>query len=195
MSKQFLTRRQMATGLLASCAALTFGFVPKTAKAASTISPLKKMIEGSKSYQSNKAIELINEKREKSTLQSYEGRFLLVNVWATWCFSCRVEMPDLDALQGKFDPKKLLVMPISIDRNGIDAVMPFYDRTNIQHLPIFIASGMQAITTFGERGIPFSVLLDPKGKEIGRILGPVKWDADDFVAYLQDKIDRWTPAA
>lgn len=194
MTKTLVSRRHTLAGLLASCAGMAVGLAPQKAQAVSTISPLKKMIEGSTAYQSHKVIELVNEKGEESTLDSYKGRFILVNVWATWCFSCRQEMPDLDALQGKFDPDKLLVMPISVDRKGIDAVMPFYDRTNIKHLPIFLGSGMQAITTFGERGIPFSILLDPEGKEFGRILGPVKWDAEDFVAYLQDKIDNWKPA-
>ena len=159
------------------------------------------MIEGSTAYRSDKVVELINEKGETSTLDSYKGgggggggALSSSMSGATWCYSCRVEMPDLDALQGKFDPEKLLVMPISVDRKGIDVVMPFYDRTNIQNLPIFVGSGMQAITTFGERGIPFSILLDPEGKEFGRILGPVKWDADDFVAFLQEKVDSWKPA-
>ncbi|MCT4656382.1 MAG: TlpA family protein disulfide reductase [Cohaesibacter sp.] len=191
MLKSSLSRRQTLAALMATGAFFAGSLLPGTAQALSQTSPLKKMIEGSTAFKRDKVITLTNEKGEESTLETYRGRFVLVNVWATWCFSCRTEMPDLDALQGKFDPEKLLVMPISVDRKGIDAVMPFYDRTNIKHLPIFIGSGMEAITTFGERGIPFTILLDPEGKEFARILGPVKWDADDFVAFLQDKIDNW----
>ena len=184
-------RRQTLAMLLAGGAVSMMGLAPTKAEAAGLRSPMQKMIVGSKAYDRDSKLTIENGKGEEQTLADYEGRFVLVNVWATWCFSCRVEMPDLDALQAAFDPETFLVMPISIDRKGIDAVMPFYDRTGISNLDIFTSTGVAAVHAFGERGIPFTILLDPKGEEFGRILGPVKWDSEDFVAFLKDKIASW----
>ena len=45
------------------------------------------------------------------TLSDFKGRPILLNIWATWCAPCRKEMPSLDRLQGKFDPKEFMVLP------------------------------------------------------------------------------------
>ena len=50
---------------------------------------------------------------------------LVVNFWATWCAPCIKEMPSLDRLQSKFN-KNFKVLPISIDRDGIEKVKNFY---------------------------------------------------------------------
>lgn len=190
-SRFALSRRDLLGLTMTGLATAGLGLPMSSALAASQTSPMKKLITESKGYNKDAKLVFADETGKEQTMADYRGRFVLVNVWATWCFSCRTEMPDLDALQGKFDPEKLLVMPLSIDRKGIDAVMPFYDKTGIKNLRIFLSSGVAAVHAFGERGIPFTILLDPDGNEAGRILGPVKWDADDFVAFLNDKIDNW----
>lgn len=184
------SRRQTLSLLLAGAASCALGLVPDPVHAASQTSPLKKMITGM-SYDKNSGLKITDWRGKRQSLTDYRGRFVVLNVWATWCFSCRTEMPDLDALQAKFNPKDLLVMPVSIDRKGIAAVMPFYEKTGISNLRIFTSTGVGAVHAFGERGIPFTILLDPNGNEFGRILGPVKWDADDFVAFLKKKIASW----
>lgn len=184
------TRRQTLSLLFAGSAACALGFKPNVAHALSMTSPLKHMITGVSSKGAAK-LKVTDISGNRRSLSHYRGRFVVVNVWATWCFPCRVEMPDLDSLQRHFDPNQLLVMPVSIDRRGIAAVRPFYKRTNITNLSIYTATGVGAVQAFGERGIPFTILLDPNGREFGRILGPVKWDADDFIAFLRDKIANW----
>jgi peroxiredoxin len=55
--------------------------------------------------------------REKS-LADYRGRVVLVNVWATWCVPCRVEMPSIQKLYNEFHPRGLEVVAISVDEPG-----------------------------------------------------------------------------
>ena len=185
------SRRLTLQTMLALGLAGGVGLLPDKALASSQTNPLKKMITRPNGLDGSKDLIVKDFKGSPQKLSDFRGRFVLLNVWATWCRACRDEMPDLDALQGKFDPEKLLVMPLSIDRRGLDAIMPFYDQTGIQNLAIYTAKGVGTIHAFGERGLPFTILLDPNGKEIGRILGPVKWDADEFVAYLNDRIAQW----
>ena len=58
--------------------------------------------------------------RRQKTLDDYEGKVLLVNVWATWCEPCRVEMPSIERLHREFAPEGLAVVAISIDDAGAE---------------------------------------------------------------------------
>src|SRR5262245_39979899 len=51
----------------------------------------------------------------KVDLQSYAGKPLVINLWATWCGPCRLEMPQLVELAAKFKDKGLSVVGISVD--------------------------------------------------------------------------------
>ncbi|MBW8770852.1 MAG: TlpA family protein disulfide reductase [Gemmatimonadetes bacterium] len=59
-------------------------------------------------------VTLDSAKREK-TLGDYKGKVVLLNVWATWCEPCRVEMPSIEKLHREFGPHGLSVVAISVD--------------------------------------------------------------------------------
>jgi cytochrome c biogenesis protein CcmG/thiol:disulfide interchange protein DsbE len=54
----------------------------------------------------------------RKTLADYKGQVVLLNVWATWCGPCRVEMPSIEQLHRALGPKGLHVVAISIDQPG-----------------------------------------------------------------------------
>ena len=76
------------------------------------------------------------------TLADYRGRVLMINVWATWCLPCRVEMPSIEALHKAYGPKGLKIVAVSIDDPGTEP----------------------AIRAFAKQyGLTFEILHDPKG--------------------------------
>jgi cytochrome c biogenesis protein CcmG/thiol:disulfide interchange protein DsbE len=79
--------------------------------------------------------------REKH-LSDYRGQVLMINVWATWCLPCRVEMPSIEALNKSYAQKGLKIVAVSIDDPGTDA-------------------GIRAFIK--QYGLSFEVLHDPKG--------------------------------
>jgi cytochrome c biogenesis protein CcmG/thiol:disulfide interchange protein DsbE len=88
-----------------------------------------------------KAMTLDSIPRQK-TLADYRGRVLMINVWATWCLPCRVEMPSIEALHKAYGPKGLKVVAISIDDPGTE----------------------ETIRAFAKQyGLTFEILHDPKG--------------------------------
>lgn len=89
-----------------------------------------------------KAFTLDSVPREQS-LADYRGQVVMVNVWATWCLPCRVEMPSIEALHKDYGPKGLKVLAVSIDDPGTDATIRAFVK---------------------EYGLTFEVLHDPKGK-------------------------------
>lgn len=119
------------------------------------------------------------------TLRNFGGRPVLLNVWATWCVPCRKEMPSLDRLQAKFDPSRFLVLPLSIDAQGVAAVARFYHQLKIKSLRIYVDQSGAALNLLRAPGVPTSIFLDKDGREIGRKIGPAAWDKPETIALLR----------
>jgi cytochrome c biogenesis protein CcmG, thiol:disulfide interchange protein DsbE len=89
-----------------------------------------------------KAYTLDSVPRQK-TLADYRGKVLMINVWATWCLPCRVEMPSIEALNKEYAPKGLKIVAVSIDDPGTDSTIRAFVK---------------------QYGLTFEVLHDPQGK-------------------------------
>lgn len=120
----------------------------------------------------------------------FEGRVILVNVWATWCPPCRKEMPTLDRLQAELGGPEFEVLALSIDQAGVDVVKEFFAEINVQHLSTYIDETGQAAVTLGAVGVPTTLLLDRQGREIGRLVGEAEWDTPEMVSFLKDVVER-----
>ena len=81
--------------------------------------------------------------REKS-LDAYRGDVVLINIWATWCLPCRVEMPSIEQLHRQLAPKGLKVIAVSVDDPGTE-----------KQIRDFVK----------QYGLTFEILHDPKGQE------------------------------
>jgi thiol-disulfide isomerase/thioredoxin len=131
------------------------------------------------------------------TLEAFKGRVVLVNLWATWCVPCRVEMPSLDRLQEKLKGEDFTVVAISQDRGGLEVVESFLAEIGVKNLAIYYDPSMKSARGFGAVGLPVSFLVDREGREVGRLIGPAEWDSDDAVRLIRHFLGagRQTPAA
>ncbi|MFZ5673150.1 MAG: TlpA family protein disulfide reductase [Pseudomonadota bacterium] len=128
------------------------------------------------------------------TLVEFQGKVVLLNVWATWCVPCRKEMPALDRLQAALGSDDFQVVALSVDRQGLTAVKRFYAETGIQHLSMFNDASDNALRKLGIFGIPTTLLIDRQGQELGRLIGPADWDRLEMVAFLSNVIAGQTGA-
>ncbi|SFH29140.1 Thiol-disulfide isomerase or thioredoxin [Palleronia marisminoris] len=124
------------------------------------------------------------------TLEDFRGRVVLLNIWATWCPPCREEMPTLDRLQAQLGGDDFHVLPLSIDRAGLDPVRRFYGEIGIRHLDMYLAEELRAMLAFGAVGLPTTILINRKGQEIARLVGPAEWDSPQAVAQFQSVISH-----
>jgi thiol-disulfide isomerase/thioredoxin len=118
-------------------------------------------------------------------LADLKGRAVLLNLWATWCAPCREEMPSLDRLQAKLGGAPLQVLAVSIDRQGVSVVRPFYRDLGLRSLGIDLDPSGQAPSVFEIEGLPATLLIDAQGREIGKKLGPLQWDSAAVIDTLQ----------
>jgi peroxiredoxin len=98
-------------------------------------------------------------------LQDLRGQVVLVNFWATWCPPCRKEMPDLDALYGKFKDQGFVVLAIS-DEDAAK-VSPYLADHKVGY-PVLLDPGRKVNNLFIVEGIPKSFVYDRRGKMVAQ---------------------------
>lgn len=107
----------------------------------------------------------------------------LINLWATWCPPCVVEMPSLEALQKAYDPARFRVVPVSLDQTA-EKALDFYEQKGLDALPFRHDPDFASAGAFAAPGLPISVLYDAQGNEIGRLNGPAEWDSPEAKALI-----------
>jgi thiol-disulfide isomerase/thioredoxin len=121
-------------------------------------------------------------------LQDWRGRFVLLNLWATWCVPCRAEMPALDALEGKLGGPDFQVVAVNIDTRDTDKPKTWLKEVGISRLAYFAdpqAKIFQDLKVAGRAfGMPTTLLIDPQGCEIATLAGPADWSSEDAARLL-----------
>lgn len=110
------------------------------------------------------------------TMDAFKGRWVLLNLWATWCTPCREEMPSLDRLQAEWGGEDFTVVAVSMDRNGASLAKAFLAEVNATHLALYADPSSKMMFAFKAFGLPTTLLISPEGEIRGRFVGPVEWD-------------------
>ena len=133
-------------------------------------------------------LRFVNGAGRDMTLEDFDGKTVLLNIWATWCVPCRKEMPALDRLQAELGGPDFEVVPVSIDRAGLPAVEAFYQELGLEALGIYVDQSASAAYELGAVGLPTTLLVNPKGQERGRLVGPAEWDSPEMMALVRQQL-------
>jgi thiol-disulfide isomerase/thioredoxin len=133
-------------------------------------------------------IQFEDEQGQTRSLAEFKGKVILLNIWATWCVPCRREMPTLDRLEAQLGGPDFQVVPVSIDRGGIDTIRKFYAETAVWKLAIYADRSGQVLRAVGAIGLPTTLIIDRDGQEVARITGPAEWDSAEIVQILRPLI-------
>jgi thiol-disulfide isomerase/thioredoxin len=120
-------------------------------------------------------------------LSDFRGRYVLVNLWATWCGPCINELPELARLQKSLPQDRITVVPIDV-LEKLDAAKlgDFLRMHGADGLPVYIDRELATQRAFVANELPLTVLIDGEGHEVARAAGGEKWDDPAAVAYLKD---------
>jgi thiol-disulfide isomerase/thioredoxin len=105
-----------------------------------------------------------------------KGKPVLVNLWATWCAPCVVEMPLLDKLAADMTGK-LPVVTVSEDFKP-ELVPPFFAQKGYKNLTQWVDPANALPTAYNASALPLTVLYDKDGKELWRVMGGYDWSSD-----------------
>lgn len=122
--------------------------------------------------QAASAFSLTDSNGKTHTLDSYKGKWVVVNFWATWCPPCLDEIPDLVALHDKYKNSRLEVIGIVMDYQSNKQVMDFADSMFVNY-PIVFGTPKIAEQFGPLQGLPTTYLYNPEGKRVAYQIGGI----------------------
>jgi thiol-disulfide isomerase/thioredoxin len=116
------------------------------------------------------------------------GEPVLLNLWATWCAPCKIEMPMLDNLAGELEGE-VRVLTVSQDIQGAEKVVPYFEQEGFANLQPWMDTNTDLGVALAEGGLlPTTVLYDAKGVEVLRVAGDYEWDSEEAIARIREAL-------
>jgi cytochrome c biogenesis protein CcmG/thiol:disulfide interchange protein DsbE len=176
VSRQWLVVAIVAGGLLAGAVALAnFG-------------PDVRSVEVGASAPDFRAIDLATGD-SVSLRERYRGAVTLVNVWATWCVPCRVEMPAMEELYQSLAPRGFRIAAVSIDEGSPEGVQAFGQELGLS-FDILQDRSTKVQEIYQTTGVPESFLLNRDGMIVKRVIGAHDWNSAANRALIERLLDE-----
>jgi len=121
------------------------------------------------------------------TLKSLEGRFLLVNFWATWCNPCKAEMPTLEAIHKRMDNDKFTVIGIHVGP-GPENIRNYLEISPVT-FPIYIDMDLEY--DWGVPGLPTTFLISPDGEMLYRAVGKRDFSSPQMEEFFNQQVNNY----
>jgi peroxiredoxin len=121
------------------------------------------------------------------SFEDHLGEVVLVNVWATWCGPCRVEMPSIQAAHERYRDRGFTVLAISIDAGPgyREKVTEFTEEYELD-FPILLDPEGRIGRIFQTVGVPETFVLDREGRIAKRLIGATNWDSQGNQALIEE---------
>jgi len=103
-------------------------------------------------------------------LSDYKGKVVLINLWATWCAPCRMELPELVRLQKKYGGRGLQIVGVTYPDDERTEVLRMSRKLKLNYPVLFGTNKLLEEYQIGEV-LPATVIVDRDGKIRDRILG------------------------
>ncbi len=170
-----ITEKQNADSAKLDAAKLDSNFVALQKKAMQTELLQMKMYFGEKLKQQKlnntqaPSFDYENHAGGKTKLEDLRGKYVYIDVWATWCGPCRAEIPSLQKIEEKYHGKKIAFVSISVDeQKDYEKWKKFVVEKQLGGIQLFADKNWMSdfIKAFGINSIPRFILIDPTGKVV-----------------------------
>ncbi len=106
-----------------------------------------------------------NYKGGTTSMSDMRGKYLYIDVWATWCRPCVGQIPSMIQLEKEYRGKDIEFISISTDRpNAHDKWRKMVEEKGMEGVQLFMGQDRSFMTDFAIRGIPRFIFIDPEGK-------------------------------
>lgn len=128
-------------------------------------------------------VSFVDDKGRTHRLREFQGRYVLVNLWGTWCAPCARELPSLAKLGARMPD--LAVVAIALPPGSPGEAKAFLAGHGAGALQTYFDGQTMIFRAFRAYALPITVLINPRGDEVARAIGPANWGAPDAIAYLK----------
>ena len=122
-------------------------------------------------------------------LTSLQGKPVLVNLWATWCAPCVVELPMLDAVAEDLGDR-IKVLTVSQDTQAPEKVGPFLKEREVVNLEPWLDPKADLTFKLAASTLPTTILYDAQGKELWRYVGGHDWTSKEARALIDEAFEE-----
>ena len=111
-------------------------------------------------------------------------RYVLLSWWNEDCEVCLGQLRMLDQLQAELGNERFEVMAVNLDPDGLNAIESIFEQYEIESLEIYRTANSNLAQDLRRTPLPYTVLINRSGYEMGRMIGPVNWNSQELRAIL-----------
>src|SRR5262249_40325514 len=116
----------------------------------------------------------------------YRGKVVLVSFWYPYCGPCRGENPSLQKVLRKVGPDQFVILAVNVHPPEDEFVLPYLKGNRFDFVPL--RGNEELEKEWDVPGYPTSFLIDPQGRTIHRLVGPLRNAADERRFELQIRL-------
>lgn len=120
------------------------------------------------------------------TLEKLRGKVVVLNLWATWCAPCRLEMPSMETLYEEFKGNKNFVLLAASQDTSDRATVESFVKKNGYHFTVLLDPKNILTTAYGATGVPETFVIAPDGRIVAHHLGAFDWSRPDVKEALDE---------
>jgi peroxiredoxin len=117
-------------------------------------------------------------------LSEIKGKVVLINFWATWCDTCKMEKPFFNRLYQNFKGNDGIVFLTMLFNDDLQKGREYIQKYAYDFPVLEDRQGVAA--QYGVRAVPETFVIDKRGKIAQKIVGPMKWDSEE----VREAIER-----
>jgi thiol-disulfide isomerase/thioredoxin len=180
-----IVRAFLYTGFMACANMVAFGALAGTPDKALLTGAMEKLV-----LVAPKALpeaDLLDMGDKAATLEPWKGKWLVLNLWATWCVPCREEMPALGKLAAEVPG--LAVVAVATGPNPPAAITRFLGEAGVTGVTVLRDPTQGLAHQMAVLGLPVTVIVNPEGQEVARLIGGADWASPEakavFAAFME----------
>ena len=119
------------------------------------------------------------------TIADYRGEVVLINIWATWCGPCRIEMPSIQRLHETYGPRGLKIVAVSVDSHGFEKVIRSFAQEYALGFEILYDTSGVIQRDYQTTGVPETFIIGRDRVIRKKVIGATDWNSEANRALIE----------